>query len=114
MKRERFVTIVCGILTLCILCAGLYFWQWYKAMNRVVGIQPYMIMVEGVRYRNFGPVPTEKPEGAPIGTVIRVNEPADYPDEDGESNFGTVGMPYWKAPLGICVYYREEYILLRD
>ncbi len=114
MKKERFVTIVCGILSLCILCAGLYFWQWHKAVNRVNGIQPYMIMVEGTRYRNFGPVPTEKPEGAPMGTVCRVNEPADYPDEDGEANFGTVGMPYWKAPLGICVYYKEAYILLRE
>ena len=114
MKLERIVTIICGILLVCMLLTGLYFRRWYKAVNQINGIQPYMIMVDGIRYSNFGPAPTEKPEGAPLGTVSRVNAPADYPDEDGEANFGTVGMPYWKAPLGICVYYNEAYILLRD
>ncbi len=114
MKFQRIVTVICAVLLLLSLLLGGFFWYRHKILHRINGIQPYMIMVDGIRYRNFGPVPTEKPEGAPLGTVCRVNEPADYPDEDGEANFGNVGMPYWKDPLGICVYYREEYILLRD
>ena len=108
------MTVLSAILLLCMLCSGLFFWYRHKMLNQIIGIQPYMIMVDGIRYSNFGPVPTEKPEGEPDGTVYRVNEPADYPDEDGETNFGEVGMPYWKVPLGICVYQNEAYILLRE
>ena len=113
-KWERILTVICAVLLLLTLALGFGFWYRYKMLHTLSGIQPYMMMVDGIRYRNFGPVSTEKPEGAPLGTVSRVNEPADYPDADGEANFGTVGMPYWKAPLGRCVYYKEEYILLRE
>ena len=113
MKLERILTVICAVLLL-ILVLGLGFWYRYRMMHQVIGIQPYMIMVDGIRYSNFGPIPMDKPDGEPEGIVHQVNDPSDYPDEDGEANFGNVGMPYWKAPLGLCVYWNEEYILLRD
>ena len=114
MKMERILTVICAILLLVGLALGIGFWYRYKMMHQVIGIQPYMIMVDGVRYSSFGPVTTEKPMGPPDGRVHQVNDPADYPDEDGEANFGAVGMPYWKVFWGICLYQDEEYILLRE
>lgn len=113
-KWERILTVICAVLLLLFLVLGLGFWYRYKMLHQVNGIQPYMIMVDGIRYSNFGPIPTDQPEGEPMGTVHRVTDPYDYPDENGEANFGTMGMPYWKDPLGICVYVNEEYILLRE
>ena len=114
MKQEKILTGICTVLLLLFLVLGLGFWYRYRMMHQVNGIQPYMIMVDGTRYSNFGPVQTDKAEGAPYGVVHRVTDPSDYPSEDGEANFGTVGMPYWKVSLGVCVYENGKYILLRD
>ena len=111
MRLRRIAAALCVVL---LMCLGLVLWYRHKMLNRVLGLQGYMIMVDGIRYRSFGPIPTDEPEGIPDGMVHRVNDPADYPDEDGEANFGSVGMPYWKVPLGICVYKNDDYILLRD
>ena len=111
MKLKR---IAAGISMILLLSLGWYFWHRYKMQNQTVGLQPMIIMVEGTQYWCFDQRLPEKPEGTPDGRVLRVNAAGDYPDEDGEANFGTVGMPYWKVPLGICVYSNEEYILLRD
>ena len=95
MKLERFVTIVCGILLVCMLLMGLYFWQWYKAMNRINALQPMRIMVDGELYSHGGGVKQERPEGLPDGFITEVIEPVDYPEKDGQANFGSVGSPYW-------------------
>ena len=110
MKMERFVTFVCGILSLLILCAGLYCWQWYKAMNRVVGYQPNRIMVDGSLYMNFGDTQPEKPKGEPDGTITEIIGTAYFPKEDGQANFGAVGMPYWLLEDEVVVEYGKYYL----
>ena len=103
MKMERFVTIACGILSLCILCVGLYFWHWYKAANRIIDHQPMRIMVDGIMYSHGGGIKQEKPEGPPDGTVTEIVEPHVYPQKDGQANFGSVGTPYWRYGSKIVV-----------
>ena len=95
MKHQRFVTIVCGILLLCMLFTGLYFWQWYKAMNRINALPLMLIMVDGELYSHGGGVKQEKPEGPPDGIITEIVDPHDYPQKDGQANFGSVGASYW-------------------
>ena len=110
MKMERFITFICGILSLLILCAGLYFWYRHKMMNQVVGYQPLRIMVDGSLYMNFGETQQEKPAGEPDGTITEIIGVASFPREDGQANFGSVGIPYWHVEDKIVVAYEQYYL----
>ena len=110
MKLERFVTIVCGILLLCMLCTGWYFWYRYKMLNRVIGYQPMRIMVDGDLYMNFGETQQDKPAGSPDGTVTEIIGTAHFPKKDGQANFGSVGIPYWYVEDKIVVEYNTYYL----
>ena len=110
MKKERFVTIVCGILSLCILCAGLYFRYRHKMLNQVIGFQPMRIMVDGDLYMNFGETQQEKPAGSPDGTVTEIIGTAHFPRKDGQANFGSVGIPYRYVEDKIVVEYNKYYL----
>ena len=110
MKRERLATIVWAVLLICMLFTGLYSWYRYRMMHQIIGHQRYRIMVDEVLYMNFGETQQEKPAGEPDGTITEIIGVASFPREDGQANFGSVGIPYWHVEDKIVVAYEQYYL----
>ena len=110
MKRERLAMIVWAVLLSCVLFTGLYSWYRYRMMHQIIGHQPYRIMVDEVLYMNFGETQQEKPTGEPDGTITEIIGVACFPQEDGQANFGSVGIPYWHVEDKIVVEYDQYYL----
>ena len=69
----------------------------------------HRVMVDGVKYIHYGVKAEQQPAGLPDGTLSRINSAADYPDENGEANFGEEGMPYWHTEAGLVVLWNQAY-----
>lgn len=110
-KWERILTVICAVLLLLFLMLGLGFWHRYRMLHQVLNFQPMRIMVDGVMYLQSG-VKQERPEGLPDGTVTKVVAPHEYPQNDGEANFGSVGMAYW-IDMGAVIVDGDQYQILR-
>lgn len=68
------------------------------------------IMVDGtIYYKTFGPMPGEVDPNAILGYTASITDT--FPDEDGETNFGTEDMPYARVQEGIAVLYENEWYL---
>ena len=107
MRKKAWI----GLLVLAaLLCLGAYTGYRHRVMDRVVGLQPMQIMVDGKRYVHNGGAQLQRPEGAPDGFITQVNDSTDYPDADGEANFGKVGMAYWKVMSSIVVETEKYYV----
>ena len=102
--------IVWAVLLSCVLFTGLYSWYRYRMMHQIIGHQPYRIMVDEVLYMNFGETQQEKPAGEPDGTITEIIGVASFPREDGQANFGSVGIPYWHVEDKIVVVYEQYYL----
>lgn len=102
------------VLVLALLCLGLFAGYRQRMRNKVNDFQPMQIMVEGKIYIHSSGAKKERPEGTPDGVITKVNYGTDYPDADGEANFGTLGTPYWKTPEGICVSVNNKYLLFKN
>ena len=102
--------IVWAVLLSCVLFTGLYSWYRYRMMHQIIGHQPYRIMVDEVLYMNFGETQQEKPAGEPDGTITEIIGVASFPREDGQANFGSVGIPYWHVEDKIVVAYEQYYL----
>ena len=107
MKRRRVTIVICLVVLLCLTA---FFWYRHTRLNRISGLQPMMIMAEGRRYVHNGEALEQRPEGPPDGRVTKINHKTDYPDEDGEANFGTVGMPYWRVENEVVVEASKYYL----
>ena len=81
----------------------------YRQTHFVVGLQMRRVMVDGAKYIHYGEKAEQQPNGLPDGTISRVNNATDYPDEDGEANFGEVGMPYWHTEDGLVILCDQAY-----
>ena len=95
---------------LLLLCLGVFFWYRHSLLNRVIDYQPMQIMVDGRKYIHNGTAAQERPQEPPDGAITKVNGKTDYPDADGEANFGTVGMPYWRDGANIIVESSQYYV----
>ena len=102
--------IVWAVLLSCVLFTGLYSWYRYRMMHQIIGHQPYRIMLDEVLYMNFGETQQEKPAGEPDGTITEIIGVASFPREDGQANFGSVGIPYWHVEDKIVVAYEQYYL----
>ena len=105
MKRK--LAAVCAAL---LVLAGIGYGRMrYRQTHFVAGLQMRRVMVDGVRYIHYGAKAGQQPDGLPDGTISRVNAATDYPDEDGEANFGEVGMPYWHTEEGLVILCGQAY-----
>lgn len=111
MKLERILTVICAVLLLLSLALGLGFWYRYKMLHQVNNFQPMRIMVDGVMYFQSG-IKQDRPDRSPDGTITKIIAPHEYPQNDGEANFGSVGMAYWKD-MGSVIVDGDQYHILR-
>lgn len=109
MRKRRILMAICLLL---LLCLGLFLWYRHSLLNRVADLQPLMIMVDGTRYVCYGNTEEKPPDAPSDGVITKVNSKTDYPDADGEANFGTMGMPYWRIGSKILVESNQSYYIL--
>lgn len=105
MKKKGLLS----LLVMLALCLGLFAGYRHRMLGRVNNVQPLRIMVDGTRYVVCGSMESP-PESTPDGVITEILDAADYPEKDGQANFGTVGMPYWKIGDEILVEAGRYYL----
>ena len=112
MKKE----LIGRLLALLLLCLGLYAGYRGYMLSRVMGtaatenaLAP-MVMAEGTVWQLSSEADgglSRKPDG-----TIREIIGNEIPEQEGQANFGTVGMPYWKLTDGLMVYVNGKYYIM--
>lgn len=105
MKKKIHAVLFVSILLLSI---GLFCGA--RLEKTVLNAKPALVMLDGVLYSVSG-CAEQRPDAPPDGTIREVLETGEFPTENGQANFGSPGMHYWRVDEGIVVEASMYYVL---